>query len=95
MAYVRISLMRPLSGRDQEALKLNSELVELYRDQQGCLGSHLITAADGSGEMGRVSFWASEAAADTAATTDRSLFLRSRLHLLVRRGHQDRSFQSQ
>ena len=94
MSYVRISLMRPLAGRDLEVEKLNRELVQLYRQHQGCIGSHFVRAADGSGEVGRVSFWESESSADAAATADRSMFLRSRLHLLVRRGHQDRSFHS-
>lgn len=95
MPYVRISLMKPLRGREAEVDKLNSELVDLYRQQEGCLGSHLVRATDGSGEVGRISFWASEAVADAAAISDRSMYLRSRLHLLLRRGHQDRSFYSE
>ena len=95
MAYVRISLMRPLAGREEEAGKLNRELAEYYRQQSGCLQSTVIHAADGSADTGRVSFWESESAADTAASTDRSMFLRSRLHLLLRRGHQDLSFLSE
>jgi len=95
LAYVRISLMRPLAGREAEVDQLNLELVEYYRGQPGCLQSTVIHAADGSGETGRVSFWDSEAAADAAANSDRSMFLRSRLHLMLRRGHQDRSFRSE
>jgi quinol monooxygenase YgiN len=87
--------MRPLAGREAEAGQLNLELVEHYRLQPGCLQSTLIHATDDSGEMGRVSFWESEAAADAAANTDRSMLLRSRLHRMVRRGHQDRSFRSE
>ena len=94
MTYVRISLMRPLSRHQLEVEKLNRELVQLYRKQEGCISSHLIRAADGSSEVGRVSFWQSEGTADAAATSDQSLSLRSRLHLLVKRGHQDRSFHS-
>lgn len=94
MAYVRISLMRPLAGREAEADQLNRDLAAHYREQPGCLQSTVIHAADGSGDTGRVSFWESEAAADAAASTDRSMFLRSRLHLLLRRGHQDLSFLS-
>ena len=37
-----------------------------------------------------MSLWESENAADMAATHDRSMFLRSRLHLLIEHGHQDR-----
>ncbi len=92
MPYVRISLMKPLAGREAEVGDLNAQLVSFYRRQEGCLQSHLLKAADGSSEMGRVSIWESESAADRAATTQHSMFLRSRLHLLIRRGHQERSF---
>jgi hypothetical protein len=92
MTYIRFSTMVPLSGREEEATQVNQELVAFYRSQPGCLASDYVTAADSSGEQGRVSFWATEQAADRAATQERSLYLRSRLHLLVRRGHQDRSF---
>ena len=95
MAYVRISLMKPLAGRDADVDELNAQLVDLYRQQDGCLQSVLIRATDESGEVGRVSFWESESAADAAANTDRSMLLRSRLHLILRRGHQDRSFHSE
>ncbi len=94
MPYVRLSLMKPMSGKDLEVANLNQELVEFYRRQEGCVSSHVITAVDSSGEVGRVSVWESEGTADAAATADRSLSLRSRLHLLLRRGHQDRSFRS-
>ncbi len=92
MPYVRISLMKPLSGRGVEVAELNEQLVDFYKSQQGCLSCHFMRAADGSAEVGRVSLWESEAAADRAANIQRSLSLRSRLHLLVRRGHQERSF---
>lgn len=92
MPYIRISLMKPLAGREGSVVDLNTQLVAFYRQQAGCLLSHLIKATDGSSEVGRVSLWESETAADRAATLDRSLALRSRLHLLVRRGHQERSF---
>ncbi len=94
MPYVRISLMKPLAGREAEVETLNQELVAMYSREEGCLLSHFMRATDGSSEVGRVSLWESEAAADRAATTHRSMSLRSRLHLLVRRGHQDRSFRA-
>ena len=92
MPYIRISLMKPLAGKEAAVVDLNAQLVAFYGQQEGCLQSHLIKASDGSPEVGRVSLWESEAAADRAATLDRSMALRSRLHLLVRRGHQERSF---
>lgn len=92
MTYIRVSTMTPLAGREQEAAQVNQELVDFYRTQRGCTGSHFVKAADSSGEQGRISLWTSERAADEAATQEHSLYLRSRLHLLISRGHQDRSF---
>lgn len=95
MAYVRISLMQPLTGRESEVEKLNLELVQFYRTREGCLGSHVLRATDRSGEIGRLSFWMSEFMADAAATTDHSMSLRSRLHLIIAPGHEQRSFYSE
>ena len=92
MTYIRVSIMTPLAGREDEASKVNQELVDFYGAQEGCASSHFVKAADNSGEQGRISIWSSERAANEAATREHSLQLRSRLHLLVRRGHQDRSF---
>ena len=92
MTYIRVSTMTPLAGREEETSQVNQELVDFYRTQEGCVSNHFVKAADNSGEQGRISFWISERAANEAATQERSLQLRSRLHLLVRRGHQDRSF---
>ena len=94
MTYIRVSTMTPLTGREEEASQVNQELVDFYRTQEGCVSCHFVKAADSSGEQGRVSIWISEHAANDAATQERSLQLRSSLHLVVRRGHQDRSFTS-
>ena len=92
MPYIRISLMPPAEGKSDEVKRLNQELSAFYIAQDGCLQSFVITAADGSGELGRVSIWQSEATADHAASHEHSMSLRSRLHLAVKRGHVDRSF---
>ena len=92
MTYIRVSTMTPQAGREEEVGQVNQELVDLYSTQEGCLSISFVKAADTSGEQGRISFWISERAADEAATQERSLYLRSRLHLLIQRGHQERSF---
>ena len=89
MTYIRVSTMTPQAGREEEVGQL---LVDLYSTQEGCLSISFVKAADTSGEQGRISFWISERAADEAATQERSLYLRSRLHLQIQRGHQERSF---
>ncbi|HEU4760153.1 MAG TPA: antibiotic biosynthesis monooxygenase [Dehalococcoidia bacterium] len=95
MPYVRISLMKPLAGKEAEVEKLNQDLVAMYSQAEGCLLAHFVRSVDGSGEMGRLALWDSEGAADRAATSNRSMSLRSRLHILVRKGHQDRSFRAE
>jgi heme-degrading monooxygenase HmoA len=92
MPYVRLSLMHPVPGREAEVEDLNRELIALYSEQHGFLESRFIRATTGSNEVGRVTFWESAGAADAAAISDRSMSLRSRLHQLVQRGHQDRLF---
>ncbi len=92
MTYIRVSTMTPLAGREEEASQVNQQLVDLYSTQEGCVSNYFVKAADNSGEQGRISVWSSERAANEAATQERSLELRSHLHLLVRHGHQDRSF---
>jgi quinol monooxygenase YgiN len=87
--------MRPMTGHEAEVESLNRELVAYYRRFPGCLAAYFVQAADGSGELGRVSIWEREEDADRAANDDHSLALRSRLHLLIQPGHQDRSFQAQ
>lgn len=94
MAYVRVSTMRPKTGREGEAEEVNLELINFYREQPGCLHSSFVRAADGSGEIGRITFWESASTADRAAMRERSIYLRSRLHLVIEKGHQDRSFEA-
>ncbi|GBD13376.1 hypothetical protein HRbin24_01404 [bacterium HR24] len=95
MAYIRVSLMRAAPGHEGEVERLNRELVAYYRRFPGCLGTYYVRSADGSGEVGRVSIWESDDAADRAANDDHSMAVRSQLHLLIQPGHQDRSFQAE
>lgn len=92
MPYIRISIMKPLAGRESEVAEINEQLAAFYRQQEGCLQDHFMRAADRSGEVGRISLWKSEKTAEQAATAEHSMSLRSRLHLLVHEGHQERSF---
>lgn len=94
MPYVRVTVMHALAGRGSDVDQLNRELADYYREQDGCLQSASLRATDGSGAAGRVSFWESESAADTAASTERSMVLRSRLQQITAPGHQDLSFVS-
>lgn len=92
MPYLRLSLMKPLPGQEAEVKEINQQLVHLYRSLEGCLAAFAVAAVDGSGDLGRLTVWESEHAADHAATHHHSLALRSQLHLLIQPGHQERSF---
>ncbi|MDP2949485.1 MAG: hypothetical protein Q8P22_08095 [Chloroflexota bacterium] len=92
MPYLRLSLMKPMAGHEDEVEGINRELVQINQGDPGCLASYLIAAMDGSAEVGRASVWASEADADRVANEPRPLSLRSQLHLLIQAGHAERSF---
>ena len=88
MAYARITFMKPIAGREEDAATLNRDLVGLYREQAGCQLSHTLVATDGSGKSTHEPVEVENAA--QPGGHDRSMFLRSRLHLLIEHGHQDR-----
>ena len=92
MSYIRTSLMTPAQRREAEARGFNQELSAFYRAQEGRRDCFVITAADGSGELGRLSVWDSEEAAERAANHQHSMSLRSQLHLSVQPGQAERSF---
>ncbi len=94
MPYVRISLMVPLAGREAEVIEVNEQLVAFYRGQKGCLQSYVMRPSQASLDMGRITLWESEEDAEQTANVESSLALRSRLHLLVERGHRDIAFQA-
>lgn len=92
MSYVRISLMTPTRGREEEVKRLNQEISAFNRTHKGCQYSLVITATDGSGELGRLTVWDSREAAERVANLQHSMSLRSQLHLAIEPGHAERSF---
>ncbi len=92
MLYIRISLMMPEAGKRDEVRRLNQEISAFNRTRKGCRESLAISAADNSGELGRVSVWESKEAAEGAANQQHHMSLRSQLHLAVKPGHAERSF---
>ncbi len=92
MSYIRISLMLPAKGKRAEVRRLNEEISAFNRTLEGCRESFLITAADNSGELGRLSIWESKEAAERSANRQHHMSLRSQLHLAIQEGHAERSF---
>lgn len=96
MLYVRISLMKPRPGHGHDVAAIMDDLVAFYRKQDGFVDGYKLMAADETGDIGRITVWKSEAAADATAQMDHVLSVRSTLTPLVEEGsHEERSFHAE
>ena len=86
MPYVRVSLMRSKDASSAEAGKIVDDLIGYMSKQPGYVTGWRMTAQDGTGLLGRITIWNTEADADHAAQTDHVLALRSQLNPLVEEG---------
>lgn len=94
MPYVRISLVQPLPGKEENVRQLLAELADYYRSQPGHLAGSSLEHLDGSARLGRIGIWSSEEDAERAAQTQHDLALRARLNSLVEEDtHQEYSFE--
>lgn len=87
MAYVRLTVLRPLPGRGNEALSLLRQIDGMFSRAPGLVGSLLFRRRPAAGcenYIGRLSVWETEADANRAALDDRTLALRSRLLMVTR-----------
>ncbi len=57
MAYVRISLMLPKRGQEDEVNSLLDRLIHYYEEQPGYISGYRLTDIDGSGRVGRLGVW--------------------------------------
>ena len=94
MAYVRLSIVHPHRAEEARVEEIMRKLAEAARDTPGCTLSYVLKAHDQSGEIGRVSIYEDEAAADRAANGQHVLALSSELHLHIDAGHTERGFSS-
>jgi quinol monooxygenase YgiN len=92
LAYVRLSVVKPLRGQEQHVEDVMRRLAEAGSQQPGCIASYVLRPHDDSGEVARLAIYEDEASAERAANTDHILALRSELHLSVQPGHQERAF---
>lgn len=83
MPYVRVSMMRPQPGHDEQVRKTLAELVAFYEQQPGYLNGYLLEHQDGSQRFGRIGVWSSKEAAERAARLDHDLALRASLNEAV------------
>jgi heme-degrading monooxygenase HmoA len=92
MSYIGLSIITPMAGQQEEVERISGELVAYARSLEGCIAAYGIKAADGSGDVGRITIWESEEHANRGVTTMHAMSLRSELHLKIEAGHLDRGF---
>ena len=84
VVYVRLSLVMPRPGNEQEVAKMEEGLIRFLATQPGYLHGYRITGGDSiAGRIGRLTLWRSDHDADHAAQTDHVLAVRSELLLLI------------
>ena len=92
MPWVRMSLMKPKTGRGAEVDQLLTELADYFAEQDGFLEGYLLRAKDGL--VGRVTVWETEASADHSAQSNHVMSVRSRLNPDVEEGsHEEHAFE--
>ena len=90
--YVRLSLMIPREGMQEQVLALHRKLVSGLPSQPGFVRGYVITG-DRWGRVGHLNIYGSEHEADHAAQTQHVLSLRSEmLQLIVEESHIERSY---
>lgn len=92
MPYIRLSLAKPRPERMQEVRKHYEELVSYVAKMEGCLAAWVMVPHDDSGEIGRMSMWATQADANRAANDPHTMALHSELEFDTSGGVWDRSF---
>jgi hypothetical protein len=83
MPYIRFGLQKPRPGQFEAVKGLQERVVKSLLVTPGCREAWLLLPDDESGEIGRLSIWDSEDAADDAAMRDETMALRSQIGILV------------
>ena len=74
--FVRLSLSTPAADHHDEILKIENDLLAFFATQPGYVDGYGLATAD---QVGRLTVWESEAAADHVANAQHTLALRSEL----------------
>ncbi len=92
MPYIRFGLHKPRAGQFEAVRELQQRVIDALKETPGCREVYLLVPSDDSGEIGRLSLWDSEDAADAAALRDNTMALRSQIGILVEGEGVERSF---
>lgn len=92
MAYIRLSVVRPLPGKEERVIEILKALSAATANSPGWQANYVLQPRDDSGDIARISIYDDEASAEREAATPTVLSLRSELHLVVEPGHRERGF---
>ncbi len=92
MPYVRLTLAKPRPERVAEVRRHYEELVGYLSTLPGFVAGWVVVPHDDSGEVGRLSMWESQEAANHAANDPRAMSLHAELEFDVFGNMWDRSF---
>jgi len=81
--YVRLSLMTPKPGMEDQVLELHRQLIEWLPGHPGFVRGSLIVEGDPQGRVGHLNVYRTQHDADHVAQSDHVLSLRAELMLLV------------
>lgn len=79
MAVVRITIARPRTEVQHEVEQYFRELIDRTSRMPGFLSGYVLQASGASGEVGRVTIWESQEAANRAANDPRVMAIHARL----------------
>ena len=86
----RLSLVKAVSGRGEEVVRLYQLLDEALKAREGYVAGCVFVDQDDPSEVGRLALWRSQADVDHAAADDHIVALRSQLHLAIQSGHTEK-----
>ena len=85
MAFIRMSVMAPRSGKEEALTKLLDRLVQYFQDKPGRIAAYRISADPHLKDkrVGRISIWESEKDANRMSSDQHGLALQAEIKLLA------------
>ncbi len=81
--YVRLSLVQPKEGADDQISAMQDDLLQFFATQPGYVRGYKLIRQFPDPRIGRISVWQSESDADNAAGSQHVLSVRSELIQLI------------
>ncbi len=96
MPFIRVSVMTPQPGKEQQVSDLIDSLLALYKGRPGFITAYRLASRTSAGmtRMGRLSIWKSEEDIRSMAAEERDMALQSQLKLITDDAtHEEYSFE--